>query len=49
MHGFGKLVYQSGRVAYEGHWEDGKYNGQGRLYNEDPFVFTGDYNYKDLS
>jgi len=49
MHGFGKLYYQNGKVAYEGHWENNQYNGQGRVYNEDPFSFASEYNYKDLS
>jgi hypothetical protein len=22
MHGFGKLYYENGKIAYEGHWEN---------------------------
>ena len=35
MEGFGILYYADNKkVAYEGHWKDNKFNGSGKVYNE---------------
>ena len=49
MHGFGKLYYENGSIAYEGHWENDEFNGQGRVYNMEPINFPEEFNYKDFS
>lgn len=36
MEGFGKLYYQSGKIAYEGQWRNDQFYGNGILYNEYP-------------
>jgi hypothetical protein len=36
MEGFGKLYYQSGKLAYEGEWKKDQFMGKGILYNEVP-------------
>jgi antitoxin component YwqK of YwqJK toxin-antitoxin module len=45
MDGYGKLYYQSGKIAYEGNWADDQFQGlgkifcyykTGKLYNEQP-------------
>ena len=34
MHGYGKLYFADGRIAYQGHMKDGKFNGIGTVYND---------------
>lgn len=34
MNGYGKLYYQSGKLAYEGNWTDDQFSGKGILYND---------------
>jgi hypothetical protein len=34
MHGYGKLHYQSGKLAYEGNWVMDEFEGVGKLFNE---------------
>ena len=36
MSGFGRLFYQSDRLAYEGNWLNDQFSGKGTLYNEFP-------------
>lgn len=43
MDGFGKLYYQSGKIAYEGNWSEDQFQGfgnfsshLGKLHNEEP-------------
>ena len=44
MDGWGKLFYPSGRLAFEGYWKAGKFDGYGKLFNETPLhVETFDY------
>jgi hypothetical protein len=33
MNGFGKLYYQSDKLAYEGEWLNDQFHGKGKLYN----------------
>lgn len=33
MEGYGKLYYQSGKLAYEGEWKADQFTGKGILYN----------------
>lgn len=33
MNGYGKLYYQSGKLAYEGYWKADQFTGNGVLYN----------------
>jgi hypothetical protein len=32
MDGYGKLYYQSGKIAYEGNWHDDQFQGFGKKY-----------------
>jgi len=36
MNGYGKLYYESGKLAYEGMWYMDEFHGRGKLYNEEP-------------
>lgn len=38
MHGKGKLMYKSGRLAYDGQWFRDKMQGFGILNNENPIA-----------
>ena len=47
--GYGKLFYQSNKLAYEGHWKSGEFCGKGRIINENPDKIIGKFNYRDFS
>lgn len=49
MHGFGALTYSNGCTAYEGEWEDDEFHGRGTLYNEDPALLAGLFDYTDFN
>lgn len=49
MHGYGKLYYESGAVAYEGYWNNDEFHGYGKVYNDQPDFQGKDYDYSDLS
>ena len=48
MDGWGKLFYPSGRLAYEGYWKKGKFEGYGKLFNENP-QHIEHFDYKDFN
>jgi hypothetical protein len=33
MHGYGKLYYEDGKIAYQGYWKEDQFHGQGTLFN----------------
>ncbi|CAD8109376.1 unnamed protein product [Paramecium primaurelia] len=48
MNGYGSLYYPSGKLAYQGCWVNGKFQGKGMLFNENP-KDCQDINYEDLT
>lgn len=48
MDGYGKLFYPSGRLAYEGYWRSSKFDGYGKLFNENP-IYIESYDYRDFT
>ncbi|CAD8159648.1 unnamed protein product [Paramecium octaurelia] len=47
MNGYGSLYYPSGKLAYQGCWVNGKFQGKGMLFNENP-KDCQDINYEDF-
>ena len=48
MEGYGKLYYQSGKLAYEGEWKADQFKGKGILYNESPEEVFGSIDYRSF-
>lgn len=48
MEGYGKLYYQSGKLAYEGYWKTDQFMGNGVLYNEIPDILDDPFNYNNI-
>lgn len=48
MEGFGKLFYQSGKLAYQGEWKNDQFMGKGVLYNELPDILDQPFNYNNF-
>lgn len=48
MEGYGKLYYQSGKLAYEGEWKNDQFCGKGTLYNEIPDILEVPYSYENF-
>ena len=48
MHGVGTLFYASGQIAYQGEWNNNKFDGRGSVYNENPARLYGDFDYTDF-
>lgn len=55
MDGYGKLYYQSGKIAYEGNWSEDQFQGfgmclliLGKLYNEDPDQLQEPFDYENF-
>lgn len=44
----GTLYYASGKPAYEGQWVNDKFEGKGTLYNEEPQVLYGEFDFRDF-
>ena len=42
MHGFGKLYYSNGKLAYEGEWFIDQFHGNGKVYNDMPSEISGE-------
>ena len=36
MHGWGRLYYENGQIAYEGYWVNDEFHGHGKVYNDEP-------------
>ena len=49
MHGFGKLFYSNGTLAYEGQWKNNEFHGKGKVYSLEPSEITQPFDFKDLS
>ena len=48
MSGHGKLFYQSGKIAYDGDWNNDQFTGFGILYNEEPLALNRPFDYSNL-
>lgn len=48
MQGKGKLYYQTGKLAYDGQWENDMFDGEGIQFNEYPKVLNGPFDYRNL-
>lgn len=49
MNGFGRLYYESGRLAYEGEWYKDEFHGRGKVYNDTPEEIPGEgFDYHDM-
>eukprot|EP01017_Pseudomicrothorax_dubius_P047283 TRINITY_DN846_c0_g4_i1.p1 TRINITY_DN846_c0_g4~~TRINITY_DN846_c0_g4_i1.p1 ORF type:complete len:339 (+),score=104.90 TRINITY_DN846_c0_g4_i1:480-1496(+) len=48
MEGFGRMLFASGNVAYEGWFREDKFDGEGILYNEEPEPCEEEFDYKDF-
>ena len=49
MHGHGTLHYENGQIAYEGHWNEDEFEGEGRVFNDKPERILGPFNYYDFA
>lgn len=48
MNGRGVLSYASGKIAYDGNWEEDRFHGFGALYNENPAELLECFDYRDF-
>ncbi len=48
MNGYGKLFYQSDKIAYEGEWVNDQFHGWGKLYNENPVPLSQGFDYRNF-
>lgn len=48
MNGYGRLFYQSDKLAYEGEWLDDQFHGLGKLYNEFPQRLAGGFDFRNF-
>ncbi len=48
MDGYGKLYYPSSKLAYEGEWKRNAFNGNGKVYNEEPSNFQDVFNFENF-
>ena len=50
MNGFGKLYYETGRLAYEGQWYKDEFHGRGKVYNDSPEeILDNSFDYKNMN
>ena len=48
MEGFGRLFYQSGKLAYDGTWHNDQFHGKGTLFNEGFEELDGSFDYTNF-
>lgn len=48
MHGWGKLYYEGGQLAYEGEWAHDQFHGYGKVYNDNPVGLDGGFDYTNF-
>ena len=48
MHGKGILYYANNKKAYEGEWNNDKFNKFGHYYNEKPTILNNSFDYKNF-
>ena len=49
MHGYGKLYYSNGQLAYEGDWYQDEFHGQGKVYNDNPVLLEEPFDFTDFN
>lgn len=48
MHGFGKLYYSNGALAYEGFWDSNQFNGKGKVHSLAPTQLLSTFDCRDF-
>ena len=48
MDGYGKLYYDGGNLAYEGQWRHDEFHGKGKVYNDNPMLLEGAFDYTNF-
>ena len=48
MHGWGKLFYEGGKLAYEGNWAHDEFHGYGKVYNDNPVELDCGFDYTNF-
>lgn len=48
MHGWGKLFYEGGKLAYEGNWAHDEFHGYGKVYNDNPVPLDNGFDYTNF-
>ena len=48
MHGWGKLFYEGGKLAYEGNWAHDQFHGYGKVYNDNPVGLDCGFDYTNF-
>jgi hypothetical protein len=46
--GYGIFYNSEDVVIYKGEWKNDLYGGYGQLFNEDPLVYEGAYDFRDM-
>lgn len=49
IHGYGKLYFSDGTLAFQGNWLCDQINGYGKAFNDKPAQMKNPFNHKDLS
>ncbi len=49
MQGYGRLYYANGQLAYQGDWFQDEFHGQGKVYNDNPAILDGPFDYNDFN
>ncbi len=48
MDGFGTLFYPEGKIAYQGRWLKDEFHGKGVIYNDNPEIIDGKFDYTNF-
>lgn len=50
MNGYGKLFYETGKLAYEGQWYQDEFHGRGTVHNDQPeAVHEEGFDYRNMN
>ena len=49
MHGWGRLYYSNGKLAYEGMWEKDEFHGEGKVINDNPTMLDDSFDYTNFN
>ncbi len=48
MDGYGTLYYPEGNIAYQGNWKNDEFSGNGTIYNDNPQIIKGNFDYTNF-
>lgn len=48
MDGYGTLYYPEGNIAYQGYWKNDEFSGNGTIYNDNPQIIKGNFDYTNF-